>query len=109
MAVGFSDILTSFTDRAVSAARLAVCLLVVGGRSSENGDRYVMGDLPLTANEPGTIVPVFVPVEIAVVHHIGRQCRYAENAINPTKQGIYVVPVERIELPTFGLQNGSCA
>jgi hypothetical protein len=72
MAVGFSDILTSFTDRAVSAARLvAVCLLVVGERSSENGGRYVMGDLPLTANEPGTIVPVFVPVETAVVHRMG--------------------------------------
>jgi hypothetical protein len=30
------------------------------------------GDLPPTANEPRTTVPVFVPVETAVVHRIDR-------------------------------------
>ena len=63
------------------------------------------GDLPPTANKPRTNVPVFVPVETAAVRRLGRLRRWPEIAKSPIKQRVSLVPVERIELPTFGLQN----
>ena len=63
------------------------------------------GDLPPTANKPRTNGPVFVPVETAAVRRLGRLRRWPEIAKSPIKQRVSLVPVERIELPTFGLQN----
>ena len=56
-------------------------------------------------NGPETFVPVLVPVETAGVRCLSQLRRRGESAEKPVKQGVLVVPVERIELPPFGLQN----
>jgi hypothetical protein len=56
-------------------------------------------------NGNGTDGPVFVAGKTAFVRRFRRSCRGYESDRSPIKLRFSVVPVERIELPTFGLQN----
>jgi hypothetical protein len=66
--------------------------------------RYRNGRRP-RGNGTGTDVPVFVPVATVVRRRLRRLRRCVGSAKSLINMGLFVVPVERIELPTFGLQN----
>jgi hypothetical protein len=56
-------------------------------------------------NKGGTDGPDFGAGKTAVPRRLRRPCRGHESPRNPINTRFSVVPVERIELPTFGLQN----